>query len=985
MRVIHKKESHRFSYMSLRTRIGFTAVTLALLVLPLAQVAADAPSAFPLVTDHVNLSLSDKFTQPGQMALDDNGDVVFVAGGHALFHWDAGTGARARLLQAKDPYPGFPGSATDIIGNALQVNSAGHAAMINFFSQKEASNPRGVFVYDGTGFQLVALRGDVAPGTGGQIFINFGSVRINNNDEVAFIGDFEPPVLGSAGLFVGTPGGPVSKIAALGETAPGTGGGTYDSFSLIGINDNGDVAFLSDIAGGVTARAIFISTSSGISKVAAQNDPAPGTTGTFNLVFLNPFNYALNSNGDVAFAAAVAGGGPATQGIWIGNASAAPTKLILNNDPTMTSLGGSFGLGVLLHAFNDAGKVLFRTNPVGATSNHALFLKDLSSAAEVVFARNQPAPGGTTEVFFNTLQATMNDAGGVAFLAQLQSGPAPVGWFLRNPAGTTTKIVLQGDASPIGGTFGLAGSTLPAQINSSSQVAFFADVLGPNAIGAFLFTPGGGIASIVNTNDTLPAGANTIIRPFMPAASDDLLLFYGHKAGGRFTAFTKPLKSGGGGITRLFGEGDIAPGIGGALFGTLPNFGLINDNEEAAFVTNEVIGGATYPGSIIFTHAPGVGLRKVAASGDAAPGAAGGTFTNFNLVTLTRPPSRINNAGQVAFQASIVGSAGLSSQSGIFIGSAGGSIQPIARMGDPSPIGGIFANFQNADISLNEAGQVAFRGLSQIIPPPAQPLPAIFIGSAGSPPQKVVAANDPGPGGSTFSVIPQRFQINNAGQAAYVAGLSGGGSPEGIFLGTAGGPQQVVALAADPAPNTGGAFGDFREADIELNNLGRVAFWAEITGSIVKTGYFLGSATGSPVARLVEGQSLPGGSVATFLTPGINNFIGEPFALTDSGEMCMNVSALSGVTNRFRLVIADSGGALRQFITPGEKAEGTGSTVSGFIQAVNTNSEGRFFVTVVMVEGPSRYGIFWNAHEANLVNSIDPQRPALRPYSIFFR
>ena len=70
---------------------------------------------------------------------------------------------------------------------------------------------------------------------------------------------------------------------------------------------------------------------------------------------------------------------------------------IVVGDPTGTTLGGNFGLNVFLHGFNDSGKVLFRSNPGGgATSNHALFLKDLSSTAQEIFARNQAAPGGTT-------------------------------------------------------------------------------------------------------------------------------------------------------------------------------------------------------------------------------------------------------------------------------------------------------------------------------------------------------------------------------------------------------------------------------------------------------------------------------------------------------------------------------------------------------------------------------------------------------------
>ena len=427
------------------------------------------------------------------------------------------------------------------------------------------------------------------------------------------------------------------------------------------------------------------------------------------------------------------------------------------------------------------------------------------------------------------------------------------------------KIALQGEATPVGGTYGLAGLLVSAQINSVSQVAFQADVLGPNTTGAFRWTPGGGTVSIVNTNDTMPAGANPIIRTFIPGASDDRFVFRAFKAGGRSITFTETIKPGGQ-PTRIVGEGDSAPGIGGALYGVSADFSLINDNEEVAFATNRVIGAPVYPAGVVFTHKPGVGIQKVAATGDTAPGIGGGTFVSFGSVQT--PPSQMNSQGQVAFFANIAGSAGNASRNGIFIGSVSGGVQAVARMGDVSPIGGVFANISNADISLNESGQATFHAISQL---GLTQTPAIFTGSVTASPVKVVARGDAGPGGSTVSVIPLNFQMNNAGQVVYVAGLVGGSSPEGIFLGTAGGAQASVALAGNGSPGTGGGvFGDFQDFDIELNNSGAVAFRADITGGTASSGVFLGSASAPPAPRLIEGQPLPGGGTVGPLTPALN-------------------------------------------------------------------------------------------------------------------
>src|SRR5262245_29380332 len=234
---------------------------------------ANRPTNKALVTDKANLPLSDQFAPPAQIRLTNSGDVFFIPGGSAFFRWSSGSGSRTRLLQSGDPDPGLPGSVCDLVGNGLQTNSSGHAAMLNFFAVEDARNPRGLFVYDGASFLKVALRDEIAPGTGGQRFANFAQFRINDNDQVSFQASFDSlPNISPVGIFIGAPNVAPVKVAVTGETAPGTGGGVYSNFQVIGFNNAGQVAFLSDITGGTTIRAVFIGTTSGVSKVAATFD-----------------------------------------------------------------------------------------------------------------------------------------------------------------------------------------------------------------------------------------------------------------------------------------------------------------------------------------------------------------------------------------------------------------------------------------------------------------------------------------------------------------------------------------------------------------------------------------------------------------------------------------------------------------------------------------------------------------------------------------
>lgn len=139
---------------------------------------------------------------------------------------------------------------------------------------------------------------DLAPGTGTQ-FTGFGSQLINATDQVAFVGFYGVSALNKQGIFVGGPGGTPTKIALLGDPAPGTSG-TYGRFSIRGLTDSGDVVFFANVQdpGGFSYGAFFHGSSAGtVSLIVKQGDPAPGG-GTFSGGLGTAF---VNADGDVAF------------------------------------------------------------------------------------------------------------------------------------------------------------------------------------------------------------------------------------------------------------------------------------------------------------------------------------------------------------------------------------------------------------------------------------------------------------------------------------------------------------------------------------------------------------------------------------------------------------------------------------------------------------------------------------------------------------
>ncbi len=926
-----------------------------------------------LVTDRSPLALSDRFGPPSLSRLTDQGDIYLNAGSTALFRWTASAGL-TRLLQGSDPHPGFPGTVCDVVGSGLVANSLGHTAMINYFAQRGVRGPRGIFVYDGARFTPVAMRYNPAPDVPNKVFDNFSQFRINNADKVAFVVGFEPYPIGGAGLFVGSPGGIPAKIAAVGEDAPSAVGGTYASLNLMGFNDDGQIAFGADIAGGMTPRAIFITTPAGIAKVAATGDPAPGTDaiGTLNL----PGGGNLNSSGEIAFVSNVSYSGnnpypypyPFNRGIWVYSGGVL-NKLVTNADD-MNGLTGQYGNSITLRGFDADGEVLFSSNPAGTdyppTPTHALFLKMIGEVASLVFKAGDPVPTRQTDQYNQTQNAQLNENGDVAFQASLQGGSIPYGWFFLGSSATTPiPVALEGQPTPAGGTYGIAGKLGAGMLNVEGKIAFLADLRGPNETAVFLWKPpaqgqAGGVQTIMTTADSIPAGANTIVRTFTPGAGDGMLVFNANKAGGRATIFARFLTSPKEEFIPIVTAGDIVPG-GNGRFWLAGGSSLVNDNEEYAFQAGIV--GPAYPGSGIYTWKPEYGLRKVVTTGDLAPGVQEGQFTSLSLVQVT--PNRINGLGQVAFYGQTDGMTmpGFSVPSGIFVGSAGKPLTAIARSGDDSPLGGggYFINFSST-VSLNESGTVAFRAITR--QSPNLQYPGIFAGNGSAPPAKVAAQNDLIDGDfGQVNTVPSTFLLNNAGQVAYVAGLRNGTTPEAIFLRRPEDPPAPVVWVGQDVPGlVGWRFSDFREADFDLNHRGDLSFWAQITdGAAVSYGQFLRFANGQISPRLLRGQSLPGGGYASDIGININNIVRECSSLTESGELRSIATFVTGAQRMYYQAAVTPAGVVRKLLMSGDMIPGIGGGYIGLIfQMATVNSRGEYFNTVMIVEGQAKWAIVWN-------------------------
>jgi hypothetical protein len=235
-------------------------------------------------------------------------------------------------------------------------------------------------------------------------------------------------------------------------------------------------------------------------------------------------------------------------------------------------------------------------------------------------------------------------------------------------------------------------------------------------------------------------------------------------------------------------------------------------------------------------------IRKVAAAGENSP--QGGTFTQFDPVA---------NTGAILFDALVKKDEPFR---GIYV-ARGSALSRIIATGDPSPLGGTFIELSS--MALNQQGTVAFVGSTK------GGVPQAIYFAGGSNLKKVVAVNDPVPGGGVVREI-SHVTLNNADTVAFVARVEPGKAPRALLLASDGRLQKVVRTG-DPAP-VGGQFGEFTNPS--LNSRGEIAFEGTVSGGRAGSGIFVGSKSGVREVVAAGHPSPIGGKFKDLALPVLN-------------------------------------------------------------------------------------------------------------------
>jgi len=281
------------------------------------------------------------------------------------------------------------------------------------------------------------------------------------------------PQIGVNGVFLYSPGGTISEIAAANDTLPGqTQATTFVPNLSVPVNSPGQVAFGAEV--GTTSQGFFLRNGDATQKVIENGDPVPGPSGdTFGFPH---FIAGQTDSGNLAFTAATSG---AADGLFFAPAGGAIQTLAVDGGAAAVPGGGTFSLASAVAGIVSSGTT---TVTIFSFQNFA----SINGESDVAFGAS--ITGGNT------------DSG---YFRVLQTGPA---------AGTLQPVVLQGQAAPGGGTF----STIPVFSNLGANFA-----LGPDGTlafvnpfistsgtrqGLFVARPDGSLVIGAATGDFLPGG-----------------------------------------------------------------------------------------------------------------------------------------------------------------------------------------------------------------------------------------------------------------------------------------------------------------------------------------------------------------------------------------------------------------------------------------------------------------------------------------------
>jgi len=805
---------------------------------------------------------------PQLVGTNDAGDVAFTAGLRfhpfpptsaaqgALFISPGGR-APVPLIGIGDNAPGMELGETLAGISAIRMNNLGE--ILYSATIQSGSAGAGLFIASTAGNRKVVATGDPNP-SGGNFSTLITSGLLNNAGQVAFY---------AAGtIWINSPGTGISKAVAPGDPVPGMQEKAIGTqLSLQAFNDDGTIAFAANIPT-VTSRALLrLRPGSPLEVVASRNQAAPGAE---PLSFYDFSEISINAGGAIGFRANLQGGSPI--GIYRQAGADLPAPVVLEGQSTMLPGAGKYSLTSSTRTrILDSGGVFFRADVFGGEADGGEFLVT-GSDTRILMNTADELPDNARISLYNWI---LSAAGDYIGLSASRNGGGPILAIHNITTHTTSVIATQGDVVP-----GIGRIRLNNQnhfINAGGSLVFSATTVAQSP-GWVLFSgsPGTGLTKIVATGDPDPAtgrfftgGSLAYWKP-APFNNAGQVVFPSTMSGGKTGIY---VGKAGEVPVKIALSGESAPG-GGSF--TAFRSRSINQAGQVAFLADIGSGSGSTPapqGIYVFT--PGIGLEKIAATGD--PGPEGTAFAGFDIPDF-------NNLGEVAFEATLTGGG---PRGGVFVASSSASLTAVVLDGESAPAGGNFSIplvvppntylDPRPDVLINDRHDVVFRadlagGSSDS---------GYFVRRGLSGPIQAVALqgqNAPGTTGvfsyitsSLNAVLAEYFTLDHEGNIEFRAWYQAEGYTPiyGSWHVKPDNSIEEILVRGTVAPEFGGGTAvNFKESNA-WNSGGRYALSASIAGGTFSGGIFLfvpGTTTPAPPGTSVEVQPIDDTTGATPVT-----------------------------------------------------------------------------------------------------------------------
>lgn len=237
----------------------------------------------------------------------NSGDVVFagdlsgpgITDRNDFGFWSNKSGSIELIARKRDLAPGTGGAYFSRIG-VRAFNGLGQVALHGYLTGQGVGpgNDVGIWSQAGDQLRLVVRSGDIAPGTGGKQYLGegdpFNQVAMNSMGQIAFSGgayDLSASTH-TYGIWLES-GGSMRPVVFRGESAPGTNGEVFSSFSRHFLTDSGElIIYAATRKPGYSygdRYGIWREKAGEMELIAYTGDTAPGSAGRIYTGVGNPF------------------------------------------------------------------------------------------------------------------------------------------------------------------------------------------------------------------------------------------------------------------------------------------------------------------------------------------------------------------------------------------------------------------------------------------------------------------------------------------------------------------------------------------------------------------------------------------------------------------------------------------------------------------------------------------------------------------------